>query len=218
MIRGFFDPQSIIESSGPWGLLVVCAIIFVETGLLIGFVLPGDTLLFFTGVLTFTGILDVPLPIVIGAVILAAVLGDQLGYLIGHRAGPSIFERRQAGLISKASLDRTNAFFARYGARTVTIARFIPVVRTIAPVGAGAGKMHYRRFLIYNIVGGAFWALLIILGGYFLGQIPGVADFVEKYIDVILIGIVVISVGSLGLNLLRRRRRSRAADSGPPSA
>ncbi|THG32842.1 DedA family protein [Naasia lichenicola] len=206
MIRGIFDPQSIIESSGPWGLLVVCAIIFVETGLLIGFVLPGDTLLFFTGVLTFSGVLNVPLPVVIGAVILSAVIGDQLGYLIGHRAGPAVFERKQAGLISKASLDRTNAFFERYGARTVTIARFVPVVRTIAPVAAGAARMHYRRFLIYNIVGGALWALLIILAGYFLGQIPGVADFVSKYIDIILIGIVVLSVGSLLVNLLRQRR------------
>ncbi|THG30638.1 DedA family protein [Naasia lichenicola] len=207
MIRGILDPQSIIESSGPWGLLVVCAIIFVETGLLIGFVLPGDTLLFFTGVLTFSGVLDVPLPVVIGAVIVSAVLGDQLGYLIGHRAGPAVFERKQAGLISKASLERTNAFFAKYGARTVTIARFVPVVRTIAPVAAGAARMHYRRFLIYNIVGGAAWTLLIIVAGYFLGQIPGVADFVSSYIDIILIGIVVLSVGSLAINLLRQRRK-----------
>lgn len=211
MIRGLLDPQGIIESSGPWGLLVVCAIIFVETGLLIGFVLPGDTLLFFTGVLAFSGVLDVPLPVVIGAVILAAVLGDQLGYLIGHRLGPSVFQRKQAGLISRSSLDRTNSFFAKYGARTVTLARFIPVVRTVAPVAAGTGKMHYRRFLIYNVVGGALWALILILAGYLLGQIPGVADFVSQYIDIILIGIVVLSLASLGLNLIRRRKAKRTA-------
>lgn len=209
MMRGFLDPQGLIEGSGPWGLLVVCAIIFVETGLLIGFVLPGDTLLFFTGVLTFSRVLDVPLPLVIGAVILSAVLGDQLGYLIGHRLGPSVFQRKQAGLISKSSLDRTNSFFARYGARTVTIARFVPVVRTVAPVAAGTGRMHYRRFLIYNVVGGALWAVLLILAGYFLGQIPGVADFVSQYIDIILIGIVVLSLASLGLNLLRQRKAQR---------
>jgi membrane-associated protein len=212
MMRGFLDPQGLIEGSGPWGLLVVCAIIFVETGLLIGFVLPGDTLLFFTGVLTFSGVLNVPLPIVIGAVILSAVLGDQLGYFIGHRLGPSVFQRKQAGLISKSSLERTYSFFARYGARTVTIARFVPVVRTVAPVAAGTGKMPYRRFLIYNVVGGVLWAVLIILAGYFLGQIPGVADFVSQYIDIILIGIVVLSVSSLGLNLLRRRKAQRSAE------
>ena len=212
---GLFDPQSIIEGSGAWGLLVVCAIIFVETGLLIGFVLPGDTLLFFTGVLTFTGAVSMPVAGVIAVVVLAAVLGDQLGYLIGRRLGPRVFERREAGLISKASLDRTDRFFQRFGPATVTIARFVPVVRTIAPVAAGTGRMPYLRFLAFNVVGGVLWPTLLILAGYLLGRIPGVADFVSRYIDLILGGIVVVSVLSVVVSVVRSRRaRAREADAG----
>jgi membrane-associated protein len=204
-----FDPQGLIEASGAWGLLVVCAIVFVETGLLVGFVLPGDTLLFVTGVLTFGGVIAAPLPVVLVAVMAAAIAGDQLGYLIGRRLGPAVFERRQAGLISRETLDRTNGFFERYGAATVTIARFVAVVRTVAPVAAGAGRMPYRRFLLFNAVGGVGWPLLVILAGYFLGQLPGVADFVEQYLDLVLLGVVVLSIGSLAVSLLRRRARRR---------
>lgn len=206
---GIFDPQSIIEGSGGWALVVVCLIIFVETGLLIGFVLPGDTLLFFTGVLTFAGVIGVPVPLVIVAVAVSAIAGDQLGYLIGRRLGPRVFERREAGLISRSTLDRTNGFFDRYGAATVTIARFVPVVRTVAPVAAGTARMHYRRFLTFNVIGGLAWPTLLILAGYFLGQLPGVADFVSKYIELVLGGIVVISVISVGVSVFRRHRAAR---------
>ncbi|MGG7451172.1 MULTISPECIES: DedA family protein [Plantibacter] len=206
---GLFDPQSIIQSSGGWALAVVCLIIFVETGLLIGFVLPGDTLLFFTGVLTFSGVIDVPVAVVILAVAVSAVAGDQLGYLIGRRLGPRVFERKAAGLISRATLERTNGFFDRYGSATVTIARFVPVVRTVAPVAAGTARMHYPRFLLFNIVGGIAWPTLLILAGFFLGQIPGVADFVSQYIDLILGGIVVISILSIIVSVIRSRRAGR---------
>ena len=206
---GLFDPQGIIEGSGSWGLLVVCAIIFVETGLLIGFVLPGDTLLFFAGVLTFGGVIPEPVAVVIAAVAVAAILGDQLGYVIGRKTGPRIFERKEAGLISKATLERTDGFFRRYGPATVTIARFIPVVRTVAPVAAGTARMRYLTFLTFNVVGGILWPTALILAGYFLGQIPGVADFVAKYIDLILIGIVVLSIVSILISTLRARRNRR---------
>ncbi|GAA3596400.1 VTT domain-containing protein [Klugiella xanthotipulae] len=206
---GLFDPAAIIQGSGGWGLLVVCGIIFVETGLLIGFLLPGDTLLFFTGVLTFAGVIDVPLLVVVVAACLAAVAGDQLGYIIGHRLGPSVFERKQAGLISQATLERTNGFFERYGAATVMIARFVAVVRTVAPVAAGASRMHYARFLSYNVMGGVLWCVLLILAGFFLGQIPGVADFVSQYIDLVLMGIVGISVLLIVISAIRARRQAR---------
>jgi membrane-associated protein len=209
MATGLFDPQSIIQGSGGWGLLVVCAIVFVETGLLVGFVLPGDTLLFFTGVLTFAGVIPAPVALVIAAVSFSAILGDQLGYVIGRKAGPRIFDRKEAGLISRSTLRRTDGFFRRYGAATVTIARFVPVVRTVAPVAAGTARMHYVTFVSYNVIGGIVWPTALILAGYFLGQVPGVAAFVASYIDLILLGIVVISVASIVISALRARRNRR---------
>ncbi|MCU1534780.1 MAG: Membrane protein [Glaciihabitans sp.] len=208
---GFFDPQSLIQSAGPLGLLLVCAIVFCETGLLVGFVLPGDTLLFFTGLLTFTGTINLPVWVVIVGVIVAAVLGDQLGYFIGYRAGPAVFERKESGFFSRASVKRTDDFYRRFGPHAITIARFVPVVRTFAPVAAGVAKMRYRTFLTWNIIGGVVWPVLIISLGYLLGHIPGVAGFVSSYIDIVLIGIVVISVVPILVRLVVRRFKQKSA-------
>jgi len=210
LATGLIDPQGIIQAAGPWALLGVCAIVFVETGLLVGFFLPGDTLLFFTGVLTLTGHFTEPLWVIIVAVIVAAVLGDQVGYLIGRRTGPAVFERRESGFFSRASVDRTQHFFDRFGGAAVTVARFVPVVRTFAPVAAGVGRMHWTLFTVYNVVGAAIWATAVILLGYGLGHIPGVADFVAQYLDLVLIGIVVISVVPVLVRAITLRRRSRA--------
>jgi membrane-associated protein len=204
------DPHTVIQSAGPWALVVVCAIIFAETGLLIGFVLPGDTLLFFTGLLTFTGVIPAPLWLVLLSISVAAVLGDQLGYLIGYRTGPRIFERKSSGIFSTKSVERTQAFFTKYGGLAVIFARFIAVVRTFAPVAAGVGKMHYSKFLLYNAIGGVAWTFLIVLLGFFLGHIPGVADVVTQYIDVVIGGILVITLVSILVSVLRARRASRA--------
>ncbi|NEN05781.1 DedA family protein [Diaminobutyricibacter tongyongensis] len=206
---GLLDPQSLIDSSGGWALLVICGIVFCETGLLIGFFLPGDTLLFFTGVLTFTGHITQPLWVTIPAIIVAAIIGDQVGFLIGRRTGPTIFERREAGLISKASVVRTQHFFDRFGPAAVTIARFVPVVRTIAPVAAGVGHMRRRVFTLFNVIGAVVWTTAVVLLGYWLGHIPGVADFVSKYLDYILIGIVVISIVPLLIRLISSRKSAR---------
>ncbi|MBM7471069.1 DedA family protein [Subtercola frigoramans] len=201
------NPESIISGAGPWALVVVCAIVFAETGLLIGFVLPGDTLLFFTGLLTYTGVISAPLWLVLLAVSLSAILGDQLGYFIGYRTGPRIFERKDSGLFSTKNVARTQQFFDKYGGTAVILARFVAVVRTFAPVAAGVGKMHYLRFLGYNAIGAVAWAFIVILLGYFLGHIPGVADVVTQYIDVVIIGIVVISLGTVLVQVLRSRRK-----------
>jgi membrane-associated protein len=201
------NPESIISGAGPWALVVVCAIVFAETGLLIGFVLPGDTLLFFTGLLTYTGVISAPLWLVLLAVSLSAVLGDQLGYFIGYRTGPRIFERKDTGLFSKKNVARTQQFFDKYGGAAVILARFVAVVRTFAPVAAGVGKMHYLRFLAFNAIGAVAWAFSVILLGYLLGHIPGVADFVTQYIDVVIVGIVVISLGTVLVQVLRSRRK-----------
>ena len=205
---GLLDPQSIISNAGVWGLAIVCGIIFAETGLLVGFFLPGDTLLFFTGVLVLSGVIVQPLWLVIALVIIAAALGDQLGYVIGRRAGPPIFDRRESGFFSRRSVTRTQSFFERFGPIAVTLARFVPVIRTFAPVAAGVGRMPRRLFTVFNLVGAALWATALILLGFFLAHIPGVADFAARYIDTILIGIVVLSIAPVIVRSIRVRRRA----------
>jgi membrane-associated protein len=204
-LTDIFNLESTIEGAGAWGLLVVCVIIFAETGLLIGFFLPGDTLLFFTGLLTFTGVIPFPLPVVILAVFAAAFLGDQLGYLIGRRAGPAIFERRESGIFSRKNVERTQSFFDRFGGWAVTIARFVGVVRTFAPVAAGVGKMKYSHFVGFNALGAAIWATAIISLGFALGSIPAVAEIVQRYMEWVLIGIVVLTIGSAIVAYIRQR-------------
>ena len=207
---GLLDPQGIIQAAGPWALLGICAIVFAETGLLLGFFLPGDTLLFFAGVLTLTGRIAQPLWLVIVAVAVAAIAGGEVGYLIGRRTGPAVFERRESGLFSRESVARTQGFFDRFGSAAVVVARFVPVVRTFAPVAAGVGRMRWAVFSLFNVIGAAVWAAAVVLIGYGLGHIPGVADFVSRYLDLVLIGIVVISVGPVLVRVLLLRRRRRA--------
>lgn len=203
---GLLDPQSILAGAGAWGLAVVCAIVLVETGLLVGFVLPGDTLLFFTGVLTFSGVIGEPLWVVIPAITASAVIGDQLGYTIGRASGPRIFDRRDSGVFSRRSVTRTQGFFDRFGPAAVTIARFVPVVRTFAPVAAGIGKMPRRIFTMFNILGATLWTTGIVSLGFGLAHIPGVAAFAARYIDLVLIGIVVMSVAPVVIKVMSARR------------
>jgi membrane-associated protein len=210
MIRtGLIDPSGLIQAAGPWALIGVCAIVFVETGLLVGFFLPGDTLLFFTGVLALTGHFAQPLWLIILAVITAAFVGDQVGYSIGRRSGPAVFDRRESGFFSRSSVLRTHSFFVRFGGAAVMMARFVPVVRTFAPVAAGVGRMRWLPFSLYNLFGAAVWATSVILLGYGLGHIPGVADFVSSYLDLILIGIVVVSVVPVLARTIALRRVRR---------
>jgi len=208
---GMLDPQSVIAGAGAWGLAVVCAIVFVETGLLVGFFLPGDTLLFFTGVLSFSGVIGQPLWVVIPAIAVSAVLGDQLGYIIGRVSGPRVFDRRASGLFSRRSVTRTQGFFDRFGPAAVTIARFVPVVRTLAPVAAGVGTMPRRVFTMFNFLGAAVWTTGVVLLGFGLAHIPGVAAFAARYIDLILIGIVVISAVPLLVKATVARRKTARA-------
>lgn len=173
-----------------------------------GFFLPGDTLLFFTGVLTLSGVIRQPLWLVILVVGISAALGDQLGYTIGRRSGPAVFERRESGVFSRKSVARTQGFFDRFGPAAVTIARFVSVVRTFAPVAAGVGHMPRRLFTVFNLVGAALWSGLIIVLGFGLAHVPGVTDFVSRYIDIVLVGIVAISVVPILVRTIILRRRT----------
>lgn len=207
----FLDPTNLIEAFGPYALAGVCAIIFAETGLLIGFVFPGDTLLIITGVLAGSGHLGVSIWLAAPAIAIAAFLGGELGYYIGRKAGPRIFERRDSGLFSREQVDRTNRFFDKYGALAVILARFVPIVRTFAPIAAGVGHMDYRRYSLYNITGAVLWGFGVSFAGFLLGYIPPVRDFVTNYIDVILLAAVVLSLGPTLLHVFNNRRKAKRA-------
>ena len=190
----WLDPNTLIEGFGAFALLGICIIVFSETGLLVGFLLPGDTLLIISGVLTFTNVIDAPIWLVCASIALAAFLGGESGYLIGRKAGPRIFERKESGLFSIENVRRTNSFFERFGGLAVILARFVPIIRTFAPVAAGVGHMNYKKYTLYNLIGAVIWGAGLTYFGYLLGYIPPVAEFVQEYIDVILIGAVVITL------------------------
>lgn len=215
----WLDPETIITAAGPWALIVVCFIVFAETGLLVGFLLPGDTLLIITGLLAFyPGIYfnDFHLDIwwVALAIGIAAFLGGEAGYLIGHKVGPRVFERKETGLFSIENVKRTNAFFDRFGGLAVIVARFVPIVRTFAPVAAGVGHMNYRKYSLYNLIGALIWGAGLTTAGYLLGHVPVLGDFVRSYIDIILLGAVAIAVIPTVFHYVQsmvKARRKRAA-------
>lgn len=213
----FLSPSSLIQM---FGLPGVCAIIFAETGLLIGFIFPGDTLLLITGILAeepkglATSIwLAAPL---IG---LSAFLGGEMGYFIGRKTGPRIFERKDSGLFSRAQVRRTEAFLVKYGALAIILARFVPVVRTLAPIAAGVGRMDQRRYSLYNAIGAFAWGFGITFLGYWIGFIPPVKDFVQHYIEFILLGAVVITLVPTVVHVISNHRKAKRAEAtGIPSA
>ncbi|SEH75964.1 MULTISPECIES: VTT domain-containing protein [unclassified Leifsonia] len=218
----WLDPNTIIHSAGPWALLVVCGIVFAETGLLIGFLFPGDTLLIISGLLTHTStVFGVDIWWVALAIAFAAFLGGEVGYLIGHKAGPRVFERKETGLFSMENVRRTNHFFERFGALAVIIARFVPIVRTFAPVAAGVGHMNYRKYSLYNALGALLWGAGMTYFGFLIGYIPPVATFVSSYIDVILIGAVVVTLVPTLYHYIqstRKAKRNAAAEAAAAEA
>lgn len=208
----FLDPDS-LKSAGPVGLLIVCAVIFAETGLLVGFVFPGDTLLLITGISAEEG-LGISIWIAAPAIAISAFLGGELGYYIGKKTGPRIFERRDSGFFSKAQVVRTNRFFDKYGPLAVILARFVPIVRTLAPIAAGVGKMDYRRYSLYNGIGALGWGFGITFVGYLIGFIPPVRMFVETYIEFILLGAVVVTLVPTLYHVLKNHREAKRAAAG----
>lgn len=211
----FLDPNTLIQSFGPYALAGVCGIIFAETGLLVGFVLPGDTLLVITGLLGHKGLnVWVSAPFIA----LAAFLGGEVGYYIGRKVGPRIFERRDSGLFSREQVERTNRFFDRYGPPAVVLARFVPIVRTFVPIVAGVSHMNYKRYSTYNLVGAVLWGFGLTVAGYLIGFIPPIKDFVTHYIDVILLAAVVLSLGPTLFHVLRNRQKARRAQREAPTA
>jgi membrane-associated protein len=205
----FLDPQYLLNT---FGLIGVLFIVFAETGLLVGFFLPGDSLLFTAGLISAGGIAGItlaPLWVLLVLIPLAAIAGNMVGYWIGHRAGPAVFNRPDSRLFKAEYVDQAHTFFDRYGARTILLARFVPIMRTFATVMAGASRMNFRVFAIYSVIGGVLWGAGVTALGHWLGQV----DVIRKNIELFAIVIVVVSLVPVAIELLRARRR-RAKDAG----
>jgi membrane-associated protein len=198
----------LLVSLGPLALLLVMAIVFAESGLLIGFFLPGDSLLFLAGAFVASGVIGLPLGLLVLGVAVAAIAGDQVGYLIGLRLGPRLFSRPDSRLFRKSHAEAANLFFERHGPKAVILARFVPVVRTFVPVVAGIGRMPRGRFSVYNLIGGVTWSIGILAAGYWFGGL----DFVAAHIELITIGLAALSVVPAFIAYVRQRRRRSRTD------
>ncbi|MDQ0795667.1 DedA family protein [Streptomyces sp. B1I3] len=205
----WLDPDYLLNTFGLPGLLLI---VFAESGLLIGFFLPGDSLLFTTGLLVTTGDLKYPLWLVCLLVALAAIIGDQVGYLFGRKVGPSLFRRPDSRLFKQENVEKAHDFFEKYGPKSLVLARFVPIVRTFTPIIAGVSRMNYRSFITFNIIGGVLWGVGVTLLGAGLGKI----DFVHEHIELILILIVLVSVVPIGIEFLRARSKSKKSAAEEP--
>jgi membrane-associated protein len=188
--------------SGWWSYAMLFAIVFAETGLLVGFFLPGDSLLFTVGVVAGAGDLNIVSINLI--LIVAAIVGDAVGYSLGRNAGPRVFSRPDSKLFKQEHLLRTKAFYEKHGGKTIIYARFVPIVRTFAPFVAGVAQMPYSRFAAFNIFGGIGWVILMTMSGYFLGNVP----LIRRHFEKVVIGIVLVSVLPIVVEYLRSRRAS----------
>ena len=196
--------DQIIRSYGAWTYAILFAIVFCETGLVVTPLLPGDSLLFAVGTFAALGSLRLDLTIVL--LTTAAILGDTVNYWIGAKVGPRVFHGENVRFLNRKHLDRTHEFYEKYGGKTIIIARFVPIVRTFAPFVAGIGRMSYRRFLAYNVVGGVLWILLFVLGGYFFGNLP----VVRRNFTLVIMAIIVLSILPAVVEFVRQRRLARS--------
>jgi membrane-associated protein len=196
-VSGFLDPTHLINT---FGLIGMMAILFAECGLLVGFFLPGDSLLFTAGLLVAGGLVA-PLWLVLLLLPIAAVAGNLVGWWIGRKAGPAVFDRPDSRLFKARHVEQAREFFDRNGARAIILARFVPVVRTFVTVMAGAARMDFRRFALYSLIGGVVWTTVVTLLGYWLGHVAVVRDHVELFI----LGIVALSLVPVAIEALRRR-------------
>jgi membrane-associated protein len=209
LIKGFIEIllhldthlDLVIRNYGFWTYGILFLIIFLETGLVVTPFLPGDSLLFAGGTFAALGSLDVKWLIVLLTV--AAIAGDTVNYWIGHASGPKVFNQERSRLFNKEYLHRTHQFYERYGGKTIIIARFVPIIRTFAPFVAGIGSMTYGRFIAYNVVGGIAWVVILVLGGYFFGNIP----FVKHNFSLVIAAIIFLSILPGIIEFMRHRKR-----------
>ncbi len=191
---------------GSWVYGILFSVVFIETGVVILPFLPGDSLLFAAGALA--GVNSLNIWFLFGLLTIAAILGDTVNYWIGHYLGPKVFQKENSRWLKPEHLQQTHRYFERYGSVTIVLARFVPIVRTIAPFVAGVGRMNYRTFLAYNVFGGLLWVSLFLFGGYFFGRL----EFVQKHFSVIVVAIIVLSVLPAVFEFFRRRKNARQQD------
>jgi len=210
--HALFNPEGLKELIRTGGAPLICVIVFVETGFFVGFFLPGDSLLVTAGILSAGAV--IPLKWLLFPVMLCAIIGDQIGYWIGRTAGPALYKKEDSFLFRRSHLQRAHDFYEKYGGRAVILARFVPIVRTFCPPVAGAAKMAYARYFLFDIFGGIFWVGTMILGGYFLGRsIPNISQRIHYVIAVV----ILLSILPAIISILRARR-SGASSSSPSAA
>lgn len=203
----WLNPETILDTLGTWALWGALAIVFAECGLLLGFFLPGDSLLFTVGMFVGRGDVEQPLWLVCLLLTASAIVGNVVGYEIGRKAGPAIFRRPDSRVFRQEYVDKTTEFFAKHGAKAIVLARFVPIVRTFITVTAGVGRMDRSRYLAYSALGGVLWATGVTVLGYFLGSFA----VVKNNIELILIAIILVSVLPMVVEYLRGRRAARQA-------
>ncbi len=196
-------PDVLLDRAGPIAIWVAAAIIFAECGLMLGFFLPGDSLLFVVGLLVGNGTIDTPLWATCLILVIAAFAGNMLGYWIGHHAGPAIFRREDSRIFKRKYIDHTEEFFNRYGPAAIILGRFIAIVRTFVTVLAGAGKMDIRRYTAYSAIGAVLWVVSLTVLGYLVGNVP----VIKSNLEYAIILIVIVSVVPIAIHGLRARRR-----------
>jgi membrane-associated protein len=204
VLASFLNPESMLEKGG---LALLGLIVFAESGLLIGFFLPGDSLLFIGGFLASDagGNQLPPLPLVALVAFTAAVVGDQVGFWFGRKVGPGLFRRPDSRLFKQQNVAKAHAFFERHGAKTIVLARFVPIVRTFAPIVAGVSDMNYRTFVTFNVIGGFIWAVGLTTLGYYMGQI----DVVKNNIEIAIVTIIALSLIPVVIELIKHRREAK---------
>ncbi len=199
---GLLDPEGLLKGFGSLALVVACGILFIECALLIGLVLPGDSLLFIVGILLATGFISTPVWIAIVAMSIAAILGNLLGYWTGAKLGPKLFSRPDSRVFKQEYVVVTQNFFEKHGPRAIVLARFVPVVRPVITSMAGVARMNFRIFATYSTIGGILWVITLTLAGYFFGGIQFVADNIE----LVALGIVALSLVPVVLEVLKQRK------------
>ena len=203
IINDILHPEAILANLGALALVIACLIVVAETGLLIGFFLPGDSLLFTVGVLIGTGVIQAPLWLACLAIALSAIAGDQLGYFIGRNGGPIVFNKPDSKFFSHKNVVRTEEFFKKYGNKAVIFAHFVPIMRTFVPVAAGIGKMNYPYYLRNNVIGAAVWGVSMPVIGFFLGK----NDFIREHVILITLVLIVLSFIPVIMEVIKSRRR-----------
>jgi membrane-associated protein len=198
------DLQGILRDLGPLAMVIVCLIIIAETGLLVGFFLPGDSLLFTVGLMIGAGVIDVPIWLACILISISAIAGDQLGYFIGRKAGPAVFKRPNSKFFSQKNAERAQGFFVKHGAKAVIFAHYVPILRTFVPVAAGVGQMKYAYYLRNNIIGALSWGVIVPLIGFFLGQI----EFVRENVILVTLSLVALSLIPVILEVIKAKRKN----------